>query len=862
MSPNKEISTFGQILTLSVVFAIFSALLIMSGRAYKTTSSQSSLISNLRSTPSVTTSPRTPGPAAERCKNYKPEVTKKEIRDIQITNAGISAKSSADTIKKRKELMLKLADKDPNAFLCNVLKKDRRNSLPSKLGSSIETEVSKEGVLSVIHIDDFKSGKSKFKYRLREGKQDFEFYPDSEVPVLSGTKVKVSGYQLDNAIVAAIDDPTTFQITSTPAPMPTTTTPKIMVLLVTYPDSPPLPFSPEGAENIILDRVNSFYKEASYNKLSYGADAYGWYTIPVNGNELNANNNCYLFLEKYHPQKKTIQEIIQENNIDIAQYQRILILVNYDCSGAVGMGTVGNAEIPVNGINYYMPISWVSYLSSLLYPKTTLTLFEKVTSHELGHNLGVLHANAWECGAGQIINGTNCIHYEYVNHFDIMGNFIFSLHFNAAFKEFFGWLDQTSILNITQPGRYTLNPLESSAGTRGAKINQPGTNKYPFYLEYRKPIGFDSRLNEESRNGLFINWIPDQNWSLYTRLLDMSPHQDSTWPADDWADVTLKADGSVFIDSQRGIKIGPVISATENVITFDVSFSVAPEPAKLSAPKSGALLLPSTTFSWSPVPEATEYWLGVGTPFDSIKASPWGNIYALTTGTNTSATVTGIPNDGSTVYVRLWSLINGNWLFNDYNFQTLKKPVKAEMEYPLPGSVLSSPITSFAWSTGSGVTEYWLGVGTSFNSISTEPWGDIYAKSTNLDTRVKVSGIPTNGALIYVRLWSKINGSWVSNDYTYITDNPSDIISPAPDSQLSPTTTFSWTTGTESEYWLGVGTSFDSVNTSPWGDIYAKSTGLNSSVTVSNIPTDKVVYVRLWYVANNKWVYKDYQYNT
>src|SRR3989338_6153198 len=363
MSPNKEISTFGQILTLSVVFAIFSALLIMSGRAYKTTSSQSSLISNLRSTPSVTTSPRTPGPAAERCKNYKPEVTKKEIRDIQITNAGISAKSSADTIKKRKELMLKLADKDPNAFLCNVLKKDRRNSLPSKLGSSIETEVSKEGVLSVIHIDDFKSGKSKFKYRLREGKQDFEFYPDSEVPVLSGTRVRVSGYQLDNAVIASVDDPATFQIISQPNPVPSTSILKTMVLLINYTDSPPLPFSREGGENIIMNRVNDFYREASYQKLSYDADAYDWYTIPVNGSDLDTTNTCYPTFAKFRPEEKTIPEIIQENNINPAPYRRILVFVNYNCAGITGMSTVGEWDVPINGKNYRMSVSWVSYLS-------------------------------------------------------------------------------------------------------------------------------------------------------------------------------------------------------------------------------------------------------------------------------------------------------------------------------------------------------------------------------------------------------------------------------------------------------------------------------------------------------------------
>ena len=44
-------------------------------------------------------------------------------------------------------------------------------------------------------------------------------------------------------------------------------------------------------------------------------------------------------------------------------------------------------------------------------------------------------------------------------------------------------------------------------------------------------------------------------------------------------------------------------------------------------------------------------------------------IYGQSQGTNTSVTVGGLPSNGSTLYVRLWSLVGGTWFFNDYTYK-------------------------------------------------------------------------------------------------------------------------------------------------------------------------------------------------
>ena len=48
------------------------------------------------------------------------------------------------------------------------------------------------------------------------------------------------------------------------------------------------------------------------------------------------------------------------------------------------------------------------------------------------------------------------------------------------------------------------------------------------------------------------------------------------------------------------------------------------------------------------------------------------NLYSQSQGLSLSGTVSGLPTDGSTVYVRLWTLLGGQtWqLFNDYTYTT------------------------------------------------------------------------------------------------------------------------------------------------------------------------------------------------
>src|SRR5437773_2488022 len=69
---------------------------------------------------------------------------------------------------------------------------------------------------------------------------------------------------------------------------------------------------------------------------------------------------------------------------------------------------------------------------------------------------------------------------------------------------------------------------------------------------------------------------------------------------------------------------------------------------------------------------------------------------------------------------------------------TTVQNVSAEITTPTPGSTLMASIVTFTWSTGSGVSEYWLEVGRTLGS------DDIYSDSQGTTLSSAISGLPTD----------------------------------------------------------------------------------------------------------------------
>ena len=71
----------------------------------------------------------------------------------------------------------------------------------------------------------------------------------------------------------------------------------------------------------------------------------------------------------------------------------------------------------------------------------------------------------------------------------------------------------------------------------------------------------------------------------------------------------------------------------------------------------------SVTFEWATGTSVSQYWLSISTVDvgggDLYNADPGPGLV-------TSKTITGLPADGSTIYVRLYSYIGSTWPSRDY----------------------------------------------------------------------------------------------------------------------------------------------------------------------------------------------------
>jgi len=195
-----------------------------------------------------------------------------------------------------------------------------------------------------------------------------------------------------------------------------------------------------------------------------------------------------------------------------------------------------------------------------------------------------------------------------------------------------------------------------------------------------------------------------------------------------------------------------------NAYTFTEAGS--PSIATMASPSAGSTLTgASQTFTWNPGVGPTRYVLTVGTTAGGT------DIYNQTfpAGT-TSANVTGIPTNGVDVYVTIYSYVKGSWPRNQYTYREAGSATPASMISPTPGSTLSGASQTFTWNPGVGATRYVLTVGTSPGG--TDLYNQPFAAGT---TSATVNGLPTNGAKIYVTLYSYIDAAWPRNPYTYVT---------------------------------------------------------------------------------------------
>ncbi|MBI2926650.1 MAG: hypothetical protein HYY24_13220 [Verrucomicrobia bacterium] len=180
-----------------------------------------------------------------------------------------------------------------------------------------------------------------------------------------------------------------------------------------------------------------------------------------------------------------------------------------------------------------------------------------VACHEFGHNLGLVHADAWhEAAPGQ--PGTGAV-VEYGNPFDTMGRgWGEQWDFNAFEKHLLGWLPTDAVQQVSSNGLYRLEPSDAADLVDGAKyalrFKKDGTRDY--WVETRR------RLNGSS-NPSVLAYQTAAAGANFTRLLDATPETST------FGDAPFLA-GQAMFDAELGLKLLPWPSADSDTSAVDV----------------------------------------------------------------------------------------------------------------------------------------------------------------------------------------------------------------------------------------------------------------------------------------------------
>ncbi|WP_299178600.1 Ig-like domain-containing protein [uncultured Neptuniibacter sp.] len=515
---------------------------------------------------------------------------------------GKAAKSTAlqaliEQAQSRRTLMAELIQHNPAKALALAIPNEKQSELPSEVQEQLEQIVTVQGELELFY-EDYEDGSHQLRRYLNTPAGERFALNQAGKPKqhLTGELVEVKGVLLNNLTdindhdgllaaesgdagiltLAAGGDTSGSSNGGTPDPVANTFgEQKTAVFLINFQDAPDdQPFTVAETQASVFTDVDDFIRENSFGQTWLTGDVFGWYTAPVN------STTC----DTAAIQSSAMAQAESRGN-DLSQYNRLIFIHPYTsaCKWS-GVGSVGGSP-STSTINGSLPYSTIA--------------------HEFGHNLGLYHSHAQECGSAS--TGENCSSIEYGNIPDIMGTMVAG-HFNAFQKERLGWLgfgSSPSITTVSTPGSYTINPYSADTNdTKALKVYNgidPATgNQTWYYLEYRQPIGFDSGL---SIAGNYLEGVtvtsgsPSDGNSSF--ILDMTPN------TSDWWDGALEP-GFEFYDPYSGNSI-----LTETTTSNGATVYVNPVAAGTCTQAVPGLIADPSLTQWLSAGDTVSYTLTV-----------------------------------------------------------------------------------------------------------------------------------------------------------------------------------------------------------------------------------------------------------
>jgi hypothetical protein len=207
--------------------------------------------------------------------------------------------------------------------------------------------------------------------------------------------------------------------------------------------------------------------------------------------------------------------------------------------------------------------------------------------HELGHNLGLWHANFWRTVPPSVTGpGFNL---EYGNIFDLMGSSGSVGPYTAGTRGILSWMPQEQFWNVTTSGTYRIH--QTDANTADPSFRYALRVKRDAEREYWAEFRQTHTSNPGLMNGLMLTW---DRWGLSgiggsggspgngsnggAHLLDMTPGSFGNGVTDTRNDSALWV-GRTYSDPDFNIHITPLVKNTSTTPpSMDVQVQIGDVP--------------------------------------------------------------------------------------------------------------------------------------------------------------------------------------------------------------------------------------------------------------------------------------------
>jgi hypothetical protein len=253
--------------------------------------------------------------------------------------------------------------------------------------------------------------------------------------------------------------------------------------------------------------------------------------------------------------------------------------------GWSGLGTVGGGAVWVNG-----------------------DALEDVLTHELGHNLGLGHANTLTCTVGgkrvTFDLAGHCEEEEYADTADVMGfaQIMPSGNLTTAAADVLGFAHVHDVTTAdTGVTTVDLAPLAQVGAMRAVSLPAPGIPEGRLYVDFRPALGRDLRQLHWAGVQAHLS-APDDRGIPHTYLLDLRPTTPGAFTSPALAVGTTWVLPGLGLDVQvESVGTSARVAVTSDPAARD---TVAPTAAVVTAPAPGSVVTGATTVRWNAATDA------------------------------------------------------------------------------------------------------------------------------------------------------------------------------------------------------------------------------------------------------------------